>query len=69
RFRTYTDGKLLLDTIFRFKGQCADAVVLTEIDRDVMDDSFKRRLFVGLTRARLQLQFVATESACNALGL
>ena len=69
RFRTYTDGNLLLDTIFRFKGQCADAVVLTEIDRDVMDDSFKRRLFVGLTRARLQLQFVATESACNALGL
>lgn len=69
RFRTYTEGDLLLDTIFRFKGQCADAVVLTEVDREVMDKTFQRRLFVGLTRARLQLHLVAAEKSCDLLGL
>ncbi len=46
----WTNGKLFLDSLFRFKGQCADAVVLTEVDFSEWDENTKRRLFVGLSR-------------------
>jgi len=59
----WSDGKLFLDTLFRFKGQCADVVVLTEIDFDQWDENVKRRLFVGLSRARLMASLVVTERA------
>jgi hypothetical protein len=35
----------------------------------MMDKAFQRRLFVGLTRARLQLHLVAAEKSCDLLGL
>jgi hypothetical protein len=57
----WTNGELFLDTLFRFKGQCADAVVLTEIDFENWDDNVKKRLFVGLSRARLMASLVVTE--------
>jgi hypothetical protein len=56
-----TEGELLIDSIFRFKGQCADAVILTEIDFDEYSENVKRRLFVGLTRARLMVSLVVSE--------
>ena len=56
-------GKLLVDTLFRFKGQCADAVVLTEIDFSEWDQITKNKLFVGLTRARLTINLVMSEAA------
>lgn len=59
----WSDGTLFLDTLFRFKGQCADAVVLTEIDFDAWDENIKKRLFVGLSRARLMASLVVTERA------
>jgi len=58
-----TDGELTLDTLFRFKGQAADCVVLTEIDFDEWNEDVRRRLFVGLSRARLTLVLVASEDA------
>jgi superfamily I DNA and RNA helicase len=57
----WTEGELLIDSIFRFKGQCADAVILTEIDFDEYSENVKRRLFVGLTRARLMVSLVVSE--------
>ena len=63
----WTDGELLVDTLFRFKGQAADAVVITEIDFDELDLNARRRLFVALTRARLQAVLVTTESAAKLL--
>lgn len=60
---TWSDGRLFLDTLFRFKGQCADAVVLTEIDFEQWDENIKKRLFVGLSRARLMASLVVTERA------
>jgi len=48
----------LVDSLFRFKGQCADAVVLTEIDFKEWDQVTKNKLFVGLTRARLTINLV-----------
>jgi superfamily I DNA and RNA helicase len=58
----WSSGKLLVDTLFRFKGQCADAVVLTEIDFSEWDQTTKNKLFVGLTRARLTINLVMSEA-------
>ena len=55
---TWSNGQLLVDTLYRFKGQCADAVVLTEIDFSEWDQVTKNKLFVGLTRARLTINLV-----------
>lgn len=59
----FTDGALRLDTLHRFKGQAADCIVITEIDFDAWTDDVRRRLFVGLTRARLKVALVASASA------
>jgi superfamily I DNA and RNA helicase len=63
----WSEGELLVDTIFRFKGQAADAVVLTEVDFDRMDLRERRRLFVGISRARLHLALVSTRRAAAVL--
>lgn len=63
----HTDGELLVETIHRFKGQAADAVVITEIDFEDFDDDARRRLFVGLSRARLHTALVATGRASMLL--
>ena len=47
----WTPGDLLIDSVRRFKGQSAAAVVLTECDLPVLDQLGRRLLFVGLTRA------------------
>ena len=59
----WIDGEIFVDTLFRFKGQCADAIVLTEIDFDEWTENVKRRLFVGISRARLAVSLVLTEKA------
>ena len=64
---TWSDGQIFVDTLFRFKGQCADAIVLTEIDFDEWTENVKRRLFVGLSRARLAVSLVLTEKASELI--
>jgi len=63
----YTEGKVLIETLFRFKGQAADAVILTEVDFDQLDSRARRRLFVALSRARLHVALVTTRRAREAL--
>jgi superfamily I DNA and RNA helicase len=53
-----SEGSLLIDSVRRFKGQAAPAVVLTECDIAQLDDMNRRLLFVGLTRAPLHLEWV-----------
>lgn len=62
-----TAGTLLVDTVYRFKGQAADAVVLTDIDFETLDEAARRRLFVGITRARLQVALVASQRASGIM--
>jgi hypothetical protein len=64
---TWSDGEIFVDTLFRFKGQCADAIVLTEIDFDEWTENVKRRLFVGMSRARLAVSLVLTERASQLI--
>ena len=62
------DGELLLDTVFRFKGQSAPAVILTEVAFAELDDNAKRRLFVGVTRASLHVYLVCAERSAAMLA-
>jgi superfamily I DNA and RNA helicase len=63
----WTEGNLLVDSVYRFKGQSAAGIVLTEVDFESIDDSVRRKLFVGLTRAQLAVEIVLTEKAASAL--
>jgi len=63
-FRT---GDLLAESIYRFKGQAAPAVVFTEIDFNELDERTFRKLFVGMTRASLKLILVLSEQAAAIL--
>lgn len=59
----WTTGELLLDTVYRFKGQSAPAVVFCEIDYDVNNEKTLNKLFVGLTRAQIKLTMVMSDQA------
>lgn len=61
------DGDLQAESVYRFKGQTAAAVVLTEIDFAELDALCWRKLFVGMTRARLKLVLVLSERAAVVL--
>lgn len=63
----FRDGELLAETIYRFKGQASPAIVFTEIDFDVLDERVFRKLFVGMTRAKLKLVMVLSEPAAAIL--
>jgi hypothetical protein len=63
----FRDGDLLAESVYRFKGQSAPAVIFTEIDFDTLDDKSFRKLFVGMTRARLKLVLVISERAARYL--
>ena len=63
----YTEGELLLDSVYRFKGQSAPCVILTEIDFETFDERALRRLFVGATRATMKLVLVVSKRAAPAL--
>ena len=68
----YSDGRVLLETVYRFKGQAVPAIIFAELDFETLDDKTLRKLFVGMTRARLKLILVVSERAAkvlfNALG-
>jgi hypothetical protein len=63
----YREGQLLAESVYRFKGQSAPAVILTEIDFEALDDRTVRKLFVGMTRARMKLVLVLSERAAALL--
>lgn len=63
----FLDGNILIETVFRFKGQSAPCVILTEIDFEAMDERVARRLYVGATRASMKLSFVMSDRAAGQL--
>ncbi|MEX3931973.1 ATP-binding domain-containing protein [Paraburkholderia phymatum] len=65
----YRDGDVLLDSIYRFKGQSAPCVILSEVDFDEFDERNARKLFVGATRATMKLIVVASQRAARHLQL
>ena len=63
----YTGGELLVESVYRFKGQAAPAVVFSEVDFEAMDERSIRKLFVGATRATMKLSIVASTRAALAI--
>ena len=63
----WSEGLLLAESLYRFKGQSAPAVVLCEVDFESLTERDKRKIFVGLTRAQLRVDVVLSERAARAL--
>ena len=63
----YTDGDVLLESVYRFKGQAAPAIVFAEIDFEQLDERAVRKLFVGATRAMMKLVLVVSERSAALL--
>ena len=64
----WTEGDLLVESVRRFKGQAAPAVVVTECDFESLDAMRRRLLFVALTRARVHCEWVTTPAFEGLLG-
>lgn len=64
----WSEGTLLAESLYRFKGQSAPAVVLCEVDFETLTERDKRKLFVGLTRAQMRVDVVLSERAALALN-
>ena len=60
---TWTEGELKVETVNRFKGQSAPVVVFCEIDFEELNQSTKRKLFVGMTRGQLRVELVLSQRA------
>jgi len=60
--QVYTDGKLLFDTIRRFKGQQSPAVILVDLDASLkLNDKAERLLYCGMSRATVRLEVMVAE--------
>lgn len=59
----WTTGELLVESVYRYKGQSSPAIVLSEIDFSELDLKEKRKLFVGMTRSQVALELVLSTQA------
>lgn len=64
----WSDGELMVESIYRFKGQSAPAIILSELDFTELTVQESRKLFVGMTRAQLNLQIVLSQQAAVCIG-
>lgn len=64
----WSEGRLLVESLHRFKGQSAPVVVLCEVDFENMTEKDKCKLFVGLTRAQLRAEVLISQRAVSALN-
>lgn len=64
----WSTGELLVESVYRYKGQSAPAVVVTEFDFDTLDDRARRMLFVALTRAQMAVELVLSPEAERCLA-
>jgi hypothetical protein len=63
----FTEGDVLFDSVYRFKGQSASCIIFTEIDFEEMDEKTLRKLFVGMTRATMSLGLVVSGKSAKLL--
>ncbi|WP_312548721.1 ATP-binding domain-containing protein [Massilia sp.] len=64
----WSSGELLVESVYRYKGQSAPAVVVTEFDFCELDEVARRRLFVALTRAQMAVELVLSGAAERCLA-
>ncbi|MBL8396474.1 MAG: ATP-binding domain-containing protein [Candidatus Accumulibacter sp.] len=63
----YSAGDVLLESVYRFKGQAAPAIIFAEVDFDQLDDKAVRKLFVGVTRSMMKLVLILREKSAAHL--
>jgi len=63
----FSEGEILCETVYRFKGQAAPCIILTEIDFDFLDERARNKLFVGMTRASMKIYLVISRQAAQIL--
>ncbi|MDC7690380.1 NERD domain-containing protein [Vogesella indigofera] len=63
----WTDGQLLVDSVYRFKGQSVTAVILTEVDFSTLGAHERALLFVGMTRGLMSVSLVLSKSTAALL--
>lgn len=59
----WSDGQLLIESVYRYKGQSAPAIIVAEFDFTELDERARRKLFVALTRAQMAASLVLSVSA------
>ncbi|MBF0159752.1 MAG: NERD domain-containing protein [Magnetococcales bacterium] len=62
----FSNGEILFDSIYRFKGQQAAAVILVDVaptmaEGGVLTDKWQRLLYCGMTRATVRLELVVQQ--------
>ena len=62
-----SQGDLLAETIYRFKGQSAPIIIFCEIDFKEINQKELRKLFVGFTRAQFHLVNLLSEKAAELI--
>lgn len=63
----WSEGDLLVESVYRYKGQSAPAVVLSEVNFADLTPIERRKLFVGMTRAQMAVEVVLSELAEQCL--
>lgn len=63
----FTDGSIHAESVYRFKGQSAQAVVVTELALEEFSESDFKKLFVAMTRAKLMLVIVGHVNTTQTL--
>jgi superfamily I DNA and RNA helicase len=59
----WSKGDLTIESIYRFKGQSSPAIILSEVDFTELTEQERRKLFVSMTRAQLNLQVIMSPQA------
>jgi hypothetical protein len=59
----WSSGDLLVESVYRYKGQSAPAVVVAEFDFAELNEVTRRKLFVALTRAQMAVEMVLSIKA------
>ena len=59
----YTEGELIFDTIFRYKGQQAPVIILTDLDESLeINERTRKILYCAMTRATVLLELIVQET-------
>ncbi|HEY1058956.1 MAG TPA: ATP-binding domain-containing protein [Limnobacter sp.] len=67
--QVFTQGGVLAESVYRFKGQSAQAVVITELVLQAYSRQDFRKLLVAMTRATVSLTLVGELDTLQRLGL
>jgi len=65
--QVFTEGNVHAESVYRFKGQAAQAVVVTELAFSEFNEADFRKLFVAMTRAKLLLVLVGHSDTLQRL--